>query len=594
MRPRLNTKATHERDSPGTRSGTRGIRAVLRPRWRALLVLAAVSVLTGFLEAAFLIAITRLAFGVAEGADEVSVIAGMKLSIGEATLLALGFVLLRLVATTAQVWLSARLGTSVIARVRRDLSSAFLNASWSTQQKSGPGRLQELLTTFSSQTATLIGNTSGWIRSSFNLAALLVTAVVVDAAASVIVIGVLALLGLVLRPIRAAIKRQAGATSRIGMDFATSVGEVSQLGMEIQVFGVQSNAQARVDRLIRRHNRTHRRLRLLQGLIPGLYTTIAYVAVVVAVAAATAIDTADLESVGAVTLIMMRSLGYGQAVQNASASIVGTAPFLDTLQDELQSLREARAGGGTTPVADVCPLSVENVWFEYVEDTPVLKDVNFSLKQGEMIGIVGPSGGGKTTLVQLLLGLRQPTQGTITADGVPLAELDKSEWIRKVTFVPQQPHFFDDTVAENIRFLRDYVSDDAVRAAARLAHIHDDIVGWPQGYEQPVGPGGSNLSGGQQQRLIIARALAVQPQLLILDEPTSALDTETESLIRSTLDGLRGRVAVVVIAHRLSTLESCDRIMVIQDGELKAFDTPANLERSSDFYREALALSGMR
>ena len=150
-------------------------------------------------------------------------------------------------------------------------------------------------------------------------------------------------------------------------------------------------------------------------------------------------------------------------------------------------------------------------------------------------------------------------------------------------------------MSENVEPLRDDVSQQDIEGAAKLAHLHEDIVGWDDGYEREVGEQGARLSGGQQQQhLIMARTLVENPDLLILDEPTSALDVRSESLIRETLDDLRETTTIIIIAHRLSTLGSCDRVMVIQDGELKAFDTPERLEQSSAFYREALVLSGMR
>jgi ABC-type multidrug transport system fused ATPase/permease subunit len=150
------------------------------------------------------------------------------------------------------------------------------------------------------------------------------------------------------------------------------------------------------------------------------------------------------------------------------------------------------------------------------------------------------------------------------------------------------------TVAENIRFFRDDVTQEQIEHASRLANLHDDIAGFADGYDRQVGEQGSHLSGGQQQRLIIARALVEKPDVLILDEPTSALDVRSEHLIRQTLNTLREKMTIIIVAHRLSTLEICDRIMVIQDGELKGLDTPENLEKTNDFYREALILSGMR
>jgi ATP-binding cassette, subfamily B, bacterial len=224
----------------------------------------------------------------------------------------------------------------------------------------------------------------------------------------------------------------------------------------------------------------------------------------------------------------------------------------------------------------------------------VLRDISFTIAPNEIIGIVGPSGAGKSTLVQLLLGLRDPDEGRIMAADRDISTFDRTEWARKVTFVPQAAHLIAGTIAENVAFLRDDVAQEDVERAARLAHLHDDISGFPEGYQRQVGPHGGHLSGGQQQRLCIARALVEHPDVLILDEPTSALDVRSEHLVRTTLLGLKDRMTVIVIAHRLSTLTICDRIMVIKDGELKDFDTPLHLERSSEFYREALALSGMR
>ena len=173
--------------------------------------------------------------------------------------------------------------------------------------------------------------------------------------------------------------------------------------------------------------------------------------------------------------------------------------------------------------------------------------------------------------------------------------LSRTEWARKVTFVPQDAHLIAGTIADNIRFLRDDISQERHRARRPASPISTTTsTAFPEGYDRQVGERGSHLSGGQQQRLIIARALVEHPDVLILDEPTSSLDVRSEHLIRQTLDRLRNEMTIIIIAHRLSTLDSCDRLMVIHDGELKAFDTPDNLEKDNDFYREALTLSGLR
>ena len=293
-------------------------------------------------------------------------------------------------------------------------------------------------------------------------------------------------------------------------------------------------------------------------------------------------------------LVMLRSLSYGQALQGAIIGVSGTVPAIEELQRRLEVFDAGHRVDGGQPISQVGPITVDRVSFAYPRSEAVLRDITFTIMPHEVIGIVGPSGAGKSTLVQLLLGLRDPTTGWIRAGGREISTLDRAEWSRKVTFVPQAAHLIAGSIADNIRFLRDEVSHEEVERAARLAHLHDDICGFSEGYERQVGEHGGHLSGGQQQRLCIARALVENPDVLILDEPTSALDVRSEHLIRSTLLALKDRMTVIVIAHRLSTLTICDRIMVIKDGQLKAFDTPDALERSSDFYREALVLSGMR
>jgi ABC-type multidrug transport system fused ATPase/permease subunit len=234
------------------------------------------------------------------------------------------------------------------------------------------------------------------------------------------------------------------------------------------------------------------------------------------------------------------------------------------------------------------------VSFEYVTGRPVLRNVSFELHPGEVVGIIGPSGSGKSTLVQILLRLRVPTEGAFLVNGRDARELDIDDWYSRIAFVPQDAHLFAGTIADNIRFFRDIVDAGAIEHAAKLANLHDEIVSWPDGYDTPVGERGGQLSGGQRQRLCIARALVGDPDVLVLDEPTSSLDVKSEALVRQTLDELGHDTTVLVVAHRLSTLSICDRIMVVRDGVLQGFAEPARLEAEDSFYQEALQLSGLR
>jgi ABC-type multidrug transport system fused ATPase/permease subunit len=491
-------------------------------------------------------------------------------------------------------WQSSKLAASVVARLRHRLAGAFLDASWEVQEGQRSGSLQELLTGYTGQANGMVVAFSQGVVSFTNLVALIGIAVAVDPLGAVVLVVSVGGLGLLLRPLRTVVRQRARELRQAGMEFATSVSEISRLGMELHVFHAQDAARAYVGSLIERARDKNQRLQFAAGLSTPIYVGLAYLALVGALAAVALSDAASLTSLGAAMLVMLRSLSYGQSLQGAYTSVSSAVPTIDALQGQLARFEAGRRRDGGHPVGAIGTVAADQVWFAYVAGQDVLRDITFTIERREIVGIVGPSGSGKSTLVQLLLGLRDPDRGTVLADGRVLGTLDKAELARRLTFVPQAPHLLAGTVADNIRFFRHDVGDDAVERAARLAHLHDDISGFPEGYLRQVGEHGGHLSGGQQQRLCIARALVEDPDVLIMDEPTSALDVRSEHLIRTTLLDLKQRMTVVIIAHRLSTLDVCDRIMVIQDGELKGFDTPAALEASNDFYREALTLSGMR
>jgi ATP-binding cassette, subfamily B, bacterial len=568
--------------------------ALLRRYRGRLVALAATAGIGGVLEAVIIVFLARIAFAVTENADEIEVAGGHSISIAVAFVLCGAAIALTAGAQLLSAWQAAHLGAHVVARIRDDLSQAFFEATWGFQHDERAGRLQELLTTFIRGGAQLLGATTRATIALCNLVALTIAVVFINVfvAAAVVVVGLA--LGSVIRPLRKRVRREALVTTDAGMRLATTLNEVSQLGMEMHVFNVQAQAGERVRHLIAENEVTNRRLDFLQQFNPTVYITSAYVALLGGLALLTVIGVSDIAAVGTITLIMFRIMRYGQMFQLSATQITANIPFLEQLDEELDRSRAARVHDGGQQISKIGVLGLVGVDFEYDADVPVLRGVNATIDAGEVIGIVGPSGSGKSTLVQLLLGLRDPTSGSITAEGRDIRTLSRSEWARRVTFVPQQSHLIAGTVTDNIRFFRDDIPDERIEHAARLANLHDDIVSWEDGYRRQVGEKGGHLSGGQQQRLVIARALVEQPDVLILDEPTSALDVRSEFLIREALESLRAHMTVIIIAHRLSTLENCDRIMVIMDGELKAFDAPDKLAETNEFYREALAMSGVR
>jgi ATP-binding cassette subfamily B protein len=238
------------------------------------------------------------------------------------------------------------------------------------------------------------------------------------------------------------------------------------------------------------------------------------------------------------------------------------------------------------PVPARGEIAFEDVGFAYPTrpDNPVLDGVSFRVTPGEKVAIVGPSGAGKSTIFHLLLRFYDPTRGRVTFDGVPITDVDPGELRTRIALVPQEPVVFAASVADNIRFGRPQANDNEVRRAAELALADEFVRRLPDGYASMIGERGVTLSGGQRQRLAIARAILRGAPLLLLDEATSALDAESEQLVQTALAHLMQGRTTLVIAHRLATVLSCDRILVMDGGCLVEEGTHEELLANGGLY----------
>ncbi len=218
------------------------------------------------------------------------------------------------------------------------------------------------------------------------------------------------------------------------------------------------------------------------------------------------------------------------------------------------------------------------------DDDFALNNLTFTLPRNQVTALVGESGAGKSSIIDLFMGLYQPTAGHILVNGTPLADYRLENWRQHIGVVSQDTFIFNDTILENLRYGRPSASLDEVMEAAKAAQAHKFILGLPDGYKTIVGERGYRLSGGQRQRLALARALIKEPEILILDEATSALDSESEKLIQQALEQFQKERTVIVVAHRLSTIAEADQILVLERGEVVEHGTHKSLLHQGERY----------
>lgn len=287
-------------------------------------------------------------------------------------------------------------------------------------------------------------------------------------------------------------------------------------------------------------------------------------------------------------LNISRSISQTSRLYTAVNTAAGASERIFELMDEIPEITDLPGAKNIEHLRG--DLHAEDIWFGYEPDRPVLKGITFTAKAGETIALVGPSGAGKTTLLNLLPRFYEPEQGTILADHTDIRNLKVKSLREQISIVPQDVHLFGTSIKENIRYGRLEATDEELVQAAKDANAHDFIIQLPEGYDALIGEKGVKLSGGQRQRLAIARAILKDPAILLLDEATSSLDSESEVQVQEALYRLMQNRTTFVIAHRLSTVQHADRILVLDNGKIAESGTHSELLQQDGLYSHLYAL----
>ncbi|MFI9342051.1 ABC transporter ATP-binding protein [Streptomyces sp. NPDC052773] len=370
---------------------------------------------------------------------------------------------------------------------------------------------------------------------------------------------------------------------------SSRVTEMTRLIPVTRAHGLEGKALRRMDRTLRRLLTSGMRLDLVNGRFGSLAWVVLNVVGILVLAGAALISYYDVWGVTPGDVVMLSA--FLTTLTNSVTTLAGLTPVISKGLESVRSVGEVLQApeledneGKAEVTAVQGAVAFEHVGYAYDGGRAAVRDFTLDVTPGETIALVGASGAGKSTVLNLVIGFIRPTEGRLLLDGTDMAGLDLRTYRRFVSVVPQESILFDGTVRENVAYGMDDADEATVRAALRDANALEFVERLPQGLDTLVGEHGARLSGGQRQRLAIARALIRDPRVLVLDEATSALDTRSEALVQQALARLlRGRTTFVV-AHRLSTVRGADRIVVMGDGRIQEIGTHEELLRRGGAY----------
>ena len=456
--------------------------------------------------------------------------------------------------------------------LRSRLFAQFLTVSYRFWEQSDQDRLYNALASETWRTSKAVATLAQMIITACTLAVYGTLLLLISWKLTLLVAGVMSLIALSMRLLARRVERMGRVATRANVSLTDRMIEGFNGMNVIRTFGRESHEQARFERASQRVSNIFVRLGFFSNLVTPVYELLA-VALLIAILVVMLQTAASLPALLVFVFILFRLQPHIRGLDSARVALASQAGPVEEVLSLLRCSDKPYTASGGAPFERLSgPIQFEEVTFDYDatrRDTggdAALRDVSFRIPAGKTTAFVGPSGAGKSTLVKLLLRFYDPTQGAIYVNGRPLFTLDLGAWRQRLGVVSQDVYVFNTSVRDNIAYGRLDASDVDIENAARLADAHGFISRLPEGYATRVGDRGTRLSGGQRQRLALARAIVRDAQVLILDEATNALDSLSEEAIRQAVAKIGRQRTVIIIAHRLSTVEHADHIVALDEG----------------------------
>ncbi|MEK9131665.1 MAG: ABC transporter ATP-binding protein [Patescibacteria group bacterium] len=482
-------------------------------------------------------------------------------------------------------YITDKIKTDYVKKTRDRLFKLTIESNWTYLSKQKIGYLEKVLMTDINTYSALLSYASSTVILLTNTLIYTAIAFTISPEITAITIACGGLFFLLFKPLVYRVRIISHQTANVLKRVANHINE-NMLGMKtIKAMGLEKvvidSGQAYFEEL----RSVEMKLSILSSLTYVITQPVSVLLIIGLFAFSYKLTAFNFASFAVIVYSINKIFTYIQDGQSRIQNINALYPFLKTaFEYETNAIENRERSGTHSEFTFEKKLTFAHVSFNYSKNKTTLTDINFTIPRGHIIGIIGPSGAGKTTMVDLLLGLIRPSSGQILVDDTDIATIQKDAWRNRIGYVSQDVFLINDTIENNIKLHNPHISDADMITAAKMANIYDFISLQPDRFQTPVGERGMDLSGGQRQRIALARVLARKPEIIILDEATSALDNESETLIQKAIEALRGTITVIIIAHRPSTVTNADALIVIANGTVAETGSPEKLMSSPHSY----------